>query len=130
MAAIGVKPLSSRDWLLGSRPRRLALAALLGEPDRSWSKSEVARAAGVSVHGGIDEHVAGLVRVGLLARDGARWRLVVPGGALVAPLTALLAALEALPDDDAPPSRGGTARKRRVQAVSREPTSSTPPPGR
>lgn len=101
MGARGVKALSSRDWLFGSRPRRLALEALVAEPNRAWTKADLARAAGVSVHGGIDEHVAGFARVGLLVRDGASWRLAQPRGPVAGALEGLLDAIRPLPDDDA-----------------------------
>lgn len=101
MASRGVKPLSSRDWLLGSRPRRLALQALLENPERAWSKADLAQACGVSPNGGIDDQIDGLVRVGLLAADGRQWRLSAPDSPLAERLSALLLALADLPDDDA-----------------------------
>jgi len=44
-------------------------------PAGGWSKADLARAAGVHTKGGVDDHVAGLVALGLLAGgpDG-RWR--------------------------------------------------------
>lgn len=65
-----------RDWVFGSAPRRRLLAAVLFEqpPEEGWTKADLARAAGVSVKGGVDEHVAGLASLRLLRRDDRRWR--------------------------------------------------------
>src|SRR3954471_6542643 len=94
----GRKALTDRDWLFGSRPRRLALEALFAAPDHGWSKAALARAAGVSAHGGIDEHVAGLTRLGLLARDGDVFRLADPLPPYAASLERLLADLGTVAD--------------------------------
>src|SRR5438067_13827412 len=71
----GAKPLGRRDWVFGSAPRRRLLAAVLFDapPEEGWSKADLARAAGVSVKGGVDEHVAGLASLRLLRRDDRRW---------------------------------------------------------
>ena len=72
----GPKPLGRRDWLFGSAPRRALLrAVLLGKaPVTGWTKADLARVADVHPKGGVDDHVAGLAALGLLARgaDG-RW---------------------------------------------------------
>jgi hypothetical protein len=94
----GRKALTDRDWLFGSRPRRLALEALFSAPHQGWSKAALARAAGVSAHGGIDEHVAGLTRLGLLARDGDVFRLADPLPPYAASLERLLADLGTVGD--------------------------------
>jgi hypothetical protein len=94
--ARGRKALTDRDWLFGSRPRRLALEALFAAPDREWSKAALARAAGVSAHGGIDEHVTGFTRIGLLVRDGDVFRLANPLPSYAASLARLLEELERL----------------------------------
>lgn len=94
----GRKALTDRDWLFGSRPRRLALEALFAAPDRSWSKAALARAADVSPHGGIDEHVAGLTRIGLLERDGRGFRLADPLPSYATSLGELLAELQRVGD--------------------------------
>lgn len=96
--ARGRKPLSDRDWLFGSRPRRLALEALFAAPGRDWSKAALAREAGVSPHGGIDEHVAGLTRIGLLAREGDAFRLAEPLPPYAASLGRLLSELQRVED--------------------------------
>src|SRR3954451_17412044 len=95
----GSKPLADRDWLFGSRPRRLALEALLaGDAKTRWSKAQLARAAGVSPHGGIDEQVNGLVRIGLLEpRDGG-YRLADPPVGYLDSLSQLLTDLGQLRD--------------------------------
>lgn len=96
--ARGRKALTDRDWLFGSRPRRLALEALFAEPDRRWSKAALARAAEVSPHGGIDEHVAGFTRIGLLTDDGDGLRLADPMPAYAASLRGLLGELQRVRD--------------------------------
>ena len=96
----GAKALTPRDWLFGSRPRRIALEALLAEgPGESWSKARLARAAGVSPHGGIDEHVAGFVDIGLLERRGGGYGLADPPPPYLDSLARLLRELRRLPDD-------------------------------
>lgn len=98
----GAKVLTPRDWLFGSRPRRIALEALLAEgPGESWSKARLARAAGVSPHGGIDEHVAGFLDIGLLERRGGGYGLADPPPPYLDSLTKLLRELRRLPDDAA-----------------------------
>jgi hypothetical protein len=72
----GAKPLGPRDWIFGSAPRRRLLGVILAEPAPAagWTKADLARAVGLSPNGGVDEHVAGLAALGLLAQDGGRWR--------------------------------------------------------
>jgi hypothetical protein len=94
----GAKPLSARDWLFGSRPRRLALEALLAEPGRRWSKAALARAAGVDPRGGIDEHVVGFATIGLLVREDGGYVLAEPLPGFAGALRALLGELSAIPD--------------------------------
>src|SRR3954468_16340027 len=71
----GPKPLGTRDWIFGSAPRRRLLHVILAgpEPAHGRIKADLARAAGVSTKGGVDEHVAGLAALGLLAQDAGRW---------------------------------------------------------
>jgi hypothetical protein len=67
-------------------------------PPPARPPAKLARAAGVSPHGGIDEHVEGFVSIGLLeARDGG-YALADPPPAYLASLVALLGELSALPD--------------------------------
>ena len=94
----GAKALSDRDWLFGSRPRRLALEALFAAPGERWSKAALARAADVSPNGGIDEHVAGLTRIGLLVRDGRGFRLADPLPSYASSLGELLDELQRVRD--------------------------------
>jgi hypothetical protein len=77
----------------------MALEALLAEqPGERWSKARLARAAGVSPHGGIDEHVEGFVQIGLIeARDGG-YVLTDPPPPYRDSLAALLSELHVLPD--------------------------------
>ena len=75
----GRKPLGRRDWIFGSAPRRALLHAVLAgpAPEAGWTKADLARAAGVHAKGGVDDHVAGLVALGLLTgAPGGRWRPV------------------------------------------------------
>jgi hypothetical protein len=94
----GAKSLSARDWLFGSRPRRLALEALLADPGRRWSKAALARAAGVDPHGGIDEHVAGFASIGLVVREDGGYVLAEPLPPFAVALRALLGELRGIPD--------------------------------
>lgn len=92
----GRKRLGPRDWIFGSAPRRELLAiVLLGPaPVDGWTKADLARSAGLSVNGGVDEHVAGFATLGLLeARDG-RWYPARPSR-LARALRTLLAELDA-----------------------------------
>jgi hypothetical protein len=90
------KPATLRDWLLGSEAKRLLLRALLAEPSRAWTKSDLARAARVGVYGGVDKHVAALVQLGLLHHVHGVWRLSAEHE-LVKPLRALLEILDRVP---------------------------------
>lgn len=71
----GRKPLGRQDWIFGSAPRRALLGEVLHRPapPEGWTKAELARAAGVTTKGGVDEHVNGLKSIGLLDQRGARW---------------------------------------------------------
>lgn len=71
----GPKPVTARDWLFGSRPRRLAVRFVLGnEPGKAgWTKSEIATQCEVDIHGGITSHLDGLVAIGLLRENGGRY---------------------------------------------------------
>ena len=96
----GPKHLTPRDWLFGSRPRRLALAAiLLGRtPVGGWTREDLASAAKVTLRG-IDAHLDGFERLGLIERDGRAFRLVA-GAPLVTDLQRLLRSLESSTSDD------------------------------
>jgi hypothetical protein len=95
MGERGPKLLTTRDWVFGSRPRRLALAALLNSPaPRSgWTREAVARAAEVSMRG-IDAHLDGFERLGLIERTPTGVRRVEPTSALARDLRRLLATLD------------------------------------
>lgn len=96
----GAKPLTARDWLFGSRPRRLALRFVLhAEPvDTGWTKSEIAAQCAVSKNGGIDEHIDGLVALGLLREHSGRYAPGDPASALRARVLALIDELEHVPE--------------------------------
>ena len=69
----GAKPVTARDWLFGSRPRRLVLRFVMKgrPPRRGWTKTEIADACDLSRNGGATAHIQGLVALGLLEeRDG------------------------------------------------------------
>lgn len=97
----GPKPLTARDWIFGSRPRRLALRFVLNTtaPERGWSKSELALHCEVSKNGGISRHVNLLIALGLLEEVGERFRPNQSGKQLRAHLNALLDDLESVPDE-------------------------------
>lgn len=92
----GAKRLGARDWIFGSAPRRALLAiVLLGPaPAAGWTKADLARAAGLSVKGGVDEHVAGFATLGLLESRGGRW-FPARSSRLARALRTLLTELEA-----------------------------------
>ena len=71
----GRKPLGRQDWLFGSAPRRVLLREVLAAtpPDEGWTKADLARSAGLSPKGGVDEHVTGFASLGLLQQRGGRW---------------------------------------------------------
>ena len=71
----GRKPLGRQDWLFGSAPRRVLLREVLGSaaPDEGWTKADLARSAGLSPKGGVDEHVIGFAAIGLLQQRDGRW---------------------------------------------------------
>src|SRR4051795_5834836 len=93
----GAKPLGRRDWIFGSAPRRRLLHVVLAEPapPDGWTKADLARAVGLSAKGGVDEHVAGLAALGLLAQDAGRWRSRRDSG-LAGALSRVLSELERL----------------------------------
>lgn len=96
----GAQPVSDRDWVFGSRPRRLLLEGTLKgrAPKTGWSKTELAVIAGVSEHGGVDEHVDGLVAIGLLKRSGRRLAPVSPRPPLASALSSVVRELRHVPD--------------------------------
>src|SRR3954454_17206474 len=103
----GSKPLGRREWIGGCAPRGALLQAVLVSPapPAGWTKADLARAAGVTTKGGVDDHVAGLAALGLL-QDGpdGRWR---PGESrrLAAALRRVLSEIdEVLPALDRIPS--------------------------
>lgn len=96
----GAKPVTARDWIFGSRPRRLLLGFALSAraPKHGWTKAEIARNCGVGAHGGADEHINGLVALGLLTeRDGRYWQ-ARPTNKLARRMSALLKELDSIPE--------------------------------
>jgi hypothetical protein len=97
----GPKPLSRRDWLFGSRPRRLLIEYTLSKtpPAGGWTKSALARACGTSVHGGVDGHVEGLHDLGLLVPSATgAWLPSSPPPRLATALVRVTRLLVPLPD--------------------------------
>jgi hypothetical protein len=96
----GSKPLTARDWIFGSRPRRLALHFVLRvQPaEAGWTKSEIAEQCGVSKNGGVDEHIDGFLALGLLREHSGRYRPGDPAAALQARLLELIDELENVPE--------------------------------
>lgn len=100
MGVRGSKNLSDRAWLLGARPRRLLLHALLVEPtpDAGWSPESLAARCEVGERG-LDRHLARLRDLGLVRREGRRnWAPADPGSSLSAALAELLRALDGVSD--------------------------------
>ncbi len=96
----GPKPLTARDWIFGSRPRRLALHFVLNATPskKGWSKSDIAESCGVSKNGGADDHIRGLVALGLLSEEGGRYWPGDPATALGGRVAELIDELERVPD--------------------------------
>ena len=96
----GAKLLTARDWIFGSRPRRLLLGLALSAqaPEGGWSKAEIARNCGVGQHGGADEHINGLVALGLLIERNGRYWPLSPANKLGKLLGALLVEMETIPE--------------------------------
>jgi hypothetical protein len=96
----GAKRLTSRDWIFGSRPRRLVLEFVLSnEPgEEGWTKTALAKQAEVHPKGGIDEHVRGLVALELLEERQGRYWPSDRGPGLAEELRRLLRELERVPE--------------------------------
>ncbi len=111
--------------MFGSRPRRKLLeGVLMGQaPKRGWTRPDLAAMADVVANGGVDEHVDGLQRLGLLVADDGTWRPAQPRPELGRAIRRVLVALRETPD--AKPvrrSRGRTrehAARRAVRAAER-----------
>ena len=96
----GAKRLTARDWLFGSRPRRLVIRFILDNnpPDEGWTKTDIAVGCGLSVYGGATAHIEGLAALGLLKqRDGRYWG-VSRDSTLFAAVADLVDKLEAVPE--------------------------------
>lgn len=85
-----VEPL--RDWLFAKQSKRLLLEALLGEPERAWTRTELSAASGQHAKARMDLHLRPLLEAGLLERRGNLYRLI-PGRALSSTLRKLLTEL-------------------------------------
>ncbi|HEV3002584.1 MAG TPA: hypothetical protein VGW75_17735 [Solirubrobacteraceae bacterium] len=100
MGLRGSKATSDRDWLIGARPRRLLLHALLvcATPDEGWPVRTLTAACEVGERG-LDRHLRRLERLDLARRDGSNWRPVEPRTPLANALAELLTRLEDVSDD-------------------------------
>jgi hypothetical protein len=96
----GAKAVTARDWLFGSRPRRLILRFLLRNPapPEGWTKAQIATACDLSANGGATHNVDGLVALGLLYEENGRYRPVGLEVALLARVAAVLDELESVPE--------------------------------
>jgi hypothetical protein len=96
----GAKAVTARDWLFGSRPRRLILRFLLHipAPPEGWTKSQIAAACDLSPYGGATHNVDGLVALGLLCEDEGRYKPAGLEFALLARVAAVLDELENVPE--------------------------------
>jgi hypothetical protein len=96
----GPKALTARDWIFGSRPRRLILSFVLTAepPAGGWSLTEIADAVRVDRHGGATGHVKGLLVLGLLVADGNRYRPGDREAPLAKQLLSVLGELERVPE--------------------------------
>jgi hypothetical protein len=112
----GAREVRLPDWPFGAVGRRLLLEALLRDPqpEKGWTKTALERRGRVE-RGGLDGVLAGALQLGLVRRDGDRWRRTDPLPDIATPLAALLDHVQALPDEPiAPlPKRGYRQRGRR-----------------
>jgi hypothetical protein len=83
---------SLRDWLFVKPSKRLLLEALLREPARRWTRTELALGCEQHAKARIDRYLTPLIDAGLLERAGKRYRLVATHP-LAASLRDLLIAL-------------------------------------
>jgi hypothetical protein len=86
-----------RDWIFGAAGKRRLLEALLADPRRAWTQTELARAAALETKGSVDEHLSALIQLGVVTERSARYRLTTKHP-LVAPLRGLLQAIAQIPD--------------------------------
>jgi hypothetical protein len=75
---------------------RFALSA--EAPEKGWSKADIARKCELGVHGGADEHIAGLLALGLLIERRGRYWPISPASTLGERLSELVVELEAIPE--------------------------------
>jgi len=112
----GAQSLSDRDWLFGARPRRRLLEATLltAAPRTGWTRPQLAELAGVVANGGVDEHLDGMQRLGLLTTQPgvpAVWHPVRPRPELGSAVRRVLVALS---DQNDEPVWGVGRRNRRA----------------
>lgn len=88
-----------RDWLFSGPGKHRLLEELFLDPTRSWTRSELARAAGQHPKARIDRVVGPLIQAGVVRRDGNQYSLELEH-ALVPALQSVLRELRRLPDAD------------------------------
>jgi hypothetical protein len=100
----GAPVLTLRSWPFGAPSRRRLLELVLAPsaPKDGWSKATLERACHVA-GGGLDDHLANLVGLGLLVFNGRRFQPVRPALPLARALRAALRTSAAAPDRPAAP---------------------------
>lgn len=88
------EPSALRDWLFAKQSKRRLLESLLGDPERSWSRADLTRAAGLHSKARMDLHLQPLLESGLIGRRGNRY-VLVPGTGMAQALRELLVELGA-----------------------------------
>jgi hypothetical protein len=88
-----------RDWFFGGPGKRRLLLSVVAEPERTWTQTELARAASLGTKGSVDEHLLVLVQLRLLTENAGRYALN-KDSPILTPLRDLLSATEQLPDED------------------------------
>lgn len=124
----GAKALSAKDWIFGSRPRRKLLEAALVRraPTTGWTRPELALMADVVANGGVDAHLEGLQRLGLLVVSDTQvrtWHPKQPLPPLAIAIRRVLRSLDGVSDAPASGSRSASsstqAARRAVRAAER-----------
>jgi len=70
-------PDSLRDWLFVKPSKRLLLEALLREPTRAWTRTELAARCEQHAKARIDRHLGPLLEAGVIERQGTTYTLRV-----------------------------------------------------
>jgi hypothetical protein len=65
-----------RDWLFAKQSKRLLLEALLGDPQRGWTRTQLATVSGLHAKARMDLHLGPLLEAGVLERRDESYRVV------------------------------------------------------